>query len=54
MYERSVEKKKLIKARKLCNLLYFIDDLSAINDIYLEEIELCWENGNNAKKLFLI
>ena len=42
----------LIKARKSCNLFCFIDDLNAINDIYLEEIELCRENVNNAEETF--
>ena len=52
-----------MKARKLCSVSRFINDLNAINDagtfesnfrvIYLEELKLYRENGNNTKVIFL-
>ena len=56
--------KDLIRARKLCNIFRFIDDLNAINDagefennyqhIYPEELELGKENSNKLMLLFWI
>ena len=58
-----LKKKDLIRARKLCNIFRFIDDLNAINDagefennyqhIYPEELELGKENSNNLDASFL-
>ena len=55
-------KKDLVKARKLCNVFRFIDDLNAINDaeilennfrdMYPEELELRRENGSYAEATF--
>ena len=55
-------KKDLVKARKLCNVFRFIDDLNAINDaeilennfreMYPEELELRRENGIYAEATF--
>ena len=55
-------KKDLVKARKLCNVFRFIDDLNAINDaeilennfrdMYPEELELHRENGSYAEATF--
>ena len=55
--------KRFEEARKLCNVFRFTDGLNAINDsgifqcnfrdIYLEELELYRENGNNAEASFL-
>ena len=53
----------LTRARKVCNIFRFIDDLNAINDagefvkhfqdIYLEELELGKENSCNQEASFL-
>ena len=58
-----LKKKDLIRARKLCNIFRFIDDLNTINDagefennyqhIYPEELELGKENSNNVDASFL-
>ena len=59
-----LKKKDLIRARKLCNIFRFIDDLNAINDdagefekhfqdIYPEELELGKENSSNLIASFL-
>ena len=58
-----LKKKDLIRARKLCNIFRFIDDLNALNDagefennyqhIYPEELELGKENSNNLDASFL-
>ena len=55
-------KRDLVKARKLCNVFRFIDDLNAINDaeilennfrdMYPEELELRRENGSYAEATF--
>ena len=47
----------------MCDVFRFVDDLNAINDagifesnfigIYLKELELHWENGDNAEATFL-
>ena len=60
---KDLKRKDLIKARKLCNLFRFIDDLSALNDsgeferntlnIYPEELELGKENQNDLEATFL-
>ena len=52
-----LKKNDLIKARKLCNIFRFIDDLNSINDggefernfskIYPEELQLSKENTDN-------
>ena len=66
-YERewinSVKKHDLIRARSLCNIFRFIDDLSVFNDdkefeknfkdIYPKELELTKENCNNSEATFL-
>ena len=51
-----LKKNDLIKARKLCNIFRFIDDLNSINDggefesnfskIYPEELQLSKENND--------
>ena len=59
-----LKKNDLIKARKLCNIFRFIDDLSSINDgnwefessysnIYLEELQLGKENTDKHEASFL-
>ena len=58
-----LKKKDLIRARKLCNIFRFIDDLNALNDagefennyqhIYPEELELGKEKFNNLDASFL-
>ena len=58
-----VKKKDLIKARKLCNMFRFIDDLNSINDggkfessysnIYPEELQLGKENTDKHESSFL-
>ena len=66
-YERewinSVKKHDFIRARRLCNIFRFIDDLSVFNDdkefeknikeIYPKELELTKENSNNPEASFL-
>ena len=57
-----LKKKDLIRARKLCNIFRFIDDLNTINDagelekhfqdIYPEELELGKENSCNLEAYF--
>ena len=59
----SLKRNDLIRARKLCNIFRFIDDLSALNDggefennyrdIYPEELELGKENKDNYEASFL-
>ena len=59
----SLKKNDLIRARKLCNVFRFIDDLSAINDggefeknykeIYPVELELGRENVDSSEASFL-
>lgn len=59
----TIKKNDLIRARKLCNIFRFIDDLNAINDggefecnfkdIYPEELVLSKENANNIEATFL-
>ena len=58
-----LKKKDLIRARKLCYIFRFIDDLNAINDagefekhfqdMYPEELELGKENSSNLEASFL-
>ena len=58
-----LKKIDLIKARKLCNILRFIDDLNSINDgeefesnfskIFPEELQLSKENTGKHKASFL-
>ena len=58
-----IKKNDLIRARKMCYLFRFIDDLSAINDggdfennfkdIYPEELQLGKENQNSSEASFL-
>ena len=58
-----LNKNDLIKARKLCNLFRFIDDLNSINDggefesnysnIYPEELQLGKENTDKHEASFL-
>ena len=58
-----LKKNDLIKARKLCNIFRFIDDLNSINDggefesnfskIYPEESQLSKENTDKHKATFL-
>ena len=60
---KDLQKKDLMKTRKLCNIYWLINDLNAINDAgifennfrgsYPEELELCREIGNNAEAIFL-
>ena len=55
---KDIQKKDLIKARKLCNIFRFIDDFNAISDFgifesnfkdtYSKELELRRDNDNNA------
>ena len=61
-WTNELKKKDLIRARKLCNIFRFIDDLNAINDagefekhfqdIYPEELELGKENSSNIEASF--
>ena len=58
-----MKKNDLIKARKLCNIFRFIDDLNSINDggefesnysnIYPEELQLGKENTDKHEASFL-
>ena len=58
-----LKKNDLIKARKLCNIFRFIDDLNSINDgeefesnysnIYPEELQLSKENTDKYETSFL-
>ena len=58
-----LKKNDLIKARKLCNIFRFIDDLNSINDggefesnysnIYPEELQLGKENTDKHETSFL-
>ena len=58
-----LKRKDLIRARKLCNIFRFIDDLNAVNDagefekyfqdIYPEELELGKENSSNLEASLL-
>ena len=58
-----LKKNDLIKARKLCNIFRFIEDLNSINDcgefesnfskIYLEELHLIKENTDKHEASFL-
>ena len=58
-----LKKNDLIKARKLCNIFRFIDDLNSINDggefesnysnIYPEELQLGKENTDKHEASFL-
>ena len=58
-----IKRNDLIRARKMCYLFRFIDDLSAINDggdfennfkdIYPEELQLGKENQNSSEASFL-
>ena len=58
-----LKKNDLIKARKLCNIFRFIDDLNSINDegefesnysnIYPEELQLGKENTDKNEASFL-
>ena len=58
-----LKKNDLIKARKLCNIFRFIDDLNSINDggefessfskIYPEELQLGKENTDKNESSFL-
>ena len=58
-----LKKNDLIKARKLCNIFRFIDDLNSINDggefesnysnIYPEELQLGKKNTNKPDSSFL-
>ena len=58
-----LKKNDLIKARKLCNIFRFIDDLNSINDggefesnysnIYPEELQLGKENTDKNETSFL-
>ena len=58
-----LKKKDLIKARKLCNILRFVNDLNSINDggkfessycnIYPEELQLDKENTDKHEASFL-
>ena len=60
---KSIKKNDLIRARRLCNIFRFIDDLSVINDaeefennfkhIYPKELELTKENVNYSEVSFL-
>ena len=60
---KDLQKKDMIKASKLCNILHFSDDLNATNDagifevkfrdIQPEDLELHIESGNNAEATFL-
>ena len=60
---KNLQKKDLIKARKLCNIFCFIDDFNEINDtrtlesnfrdIYPEELAFCRENDDDAESTFL-
>ena len=63
IYENELKKYDLIKARKLCNIFRFIDDLNSINDggefesnysnIYPEELQLGKENTDKHEASFL-
>ena len=58
-----LKKNDLIKARKLCNILRFVNDLNSINDggqfessysnIYPEELQLDKENTDKHEASFL-
>ena len=58
-----LKKNDLTKARKLCNIFRFIDDLNSINDdgefessysnIYPEELQLSKENTDKHEASFL-
>ena len=58
-----LKKNDLIKARKLCNIFRFIDDLNSINNggefesnfskIYPEELQLCKENTDKHEASFM-
>ena len=60
---KELKKNDLIKARKLCNIFRFIDDLNSINDggklegnysnIYPEELQLGRENTDKLEASFL-
>ena len=62
-YENELKKNDLIKARKLCNIFRFIDDLNSINDggefksnysnIYPEELQLGKESTDKHETSFL-
>ena len=58
-----LKKNDLVKARKLCNIFRFIDDLNSINDvgefennysnIYPDELQLGKENTNEHEASFM-